>query len=224
MQFGTPKVLFEDNHLIFVYKPHGWLVHGDHTGDESLGDWLKQYIKKKYKKPGEAFLGTVHRLDRPVGGVMVFARTSKALERMNKLFSDKNINKVYRALIPAVPKPDSGTLINWIKKDESKNKVEVSDIEKSREWKRAETRYKYIGQVDNYYEFELLPITGRSHQLRAQMANIGYPIAGDLKYGSRFKLSDGNIALKCISLSFVHPVTKENLEIKLNKVNWSGQI
>ena len=225
MQFGIPKVLYEDNHLIFVYKPHGWLVHGDHTGDSSLGDWLKQYIKAKYNKPGEVFLGTIHRLDRPVGGVMVFARTSKALERMNKLFADKTVSKVYRALVSG-KKPEhlEATMINWLRKDENKNRVEVSEIDKGAEWKKAETKYKVIGAVKNLFEVELNPLTGRSHQLRAQLANIGLPIAGDLKYGSKIKLEDGNIALQCISLSFAHPVTKEHIEVRLNKIKWSEQL
>lgn len=224
MQFGTPKILYEDNHLIFVNKPPGWLVHGDYTKDDSIGDWIKIYIKEKYNKPGDVFLGTVHRLDRPVGGVMVFARTSKALERMNKLFADKKVVKTYRALIFGKPTNESGVLVNWIKKDVEKNKVEISDTELSKDWKRAETHYKLIGQNNGLYEIELNPITGRSHQLRVQLANIGHPIAGDLKYGSKIKLEDGNIALQCISLSFIHPVSKEVIEVKLNKIQWSEQL
>lgn len=221
MQSGIPEILYEDNHLIIVYKPHGWLVHGDHTKDESLGDWLKLFIKKKYQKPGEVFLGTIHRLDRPVGGIMVFARTSKALERMNKLFSEKKVKKVYQAIIAKKPEKEKGVLLNWIWKNSKKNKVELSEFQANHEWKQAETHYQIIGNYGKFQLIQLIPITGRSHQLRAQLAYIGLPIIGDLKYGSKINIPDGNLALQCVSLSFQHPVTKVELEIKLKKIKWN---
>ncbi len=221
MQTGTPEILYEDNHLIFVYKPHGWLVHGDYTKDASLGDWLKKYIKQKYKKPGDVFLGTIHRLDRPVGGVMVFARTSKSLERMNKLFAEKKVRKVYQALIQKKPIPEKGVLKNWLLKNSEKNRVELSPTQINADWKIAETHYQYLKPYKKFEVIELIPVTGRSHQLRAQLALIGLPIVGDLKYNSKVNAPDGNIALQCISLSFDHPVTKIELTIKLKKLHWN---
>ncbi|HMG16316.1 MAG TPA: RNA pseudouridine synthase, partial [Saprospiraceae bacterium] len=162
MQTGTPEILYEDNHLIFVYKPHGWLVHGDHTKDASLGDWLKKYIKDKYKKPGDVFLGTIHRLDRPVAGVMVFARTSKSLERMNKLFAEKKVKKIYQALIQKKPAPEKGILLNWLWKNSEKNRVELSATQINPDWKQAETHYHYIKAYTKFQLIELIPVTGRS--------------------------------------------------------------
>ncbi len=221
MQQGEPEILYEDNHLIAVNKPHGWLVHGDKTSDFTVGDWLKNYIKQKYNKPGDVFLGTVHRLDRPVGGVMIFARTSKSLERMNKMFASKLVKKKYQAIIDKIPQPEEQTLIHWLRKNPDTNKVDVSNIEKSKEYKLSETKYKLAGAYKKYFLVDLEPVTGRSHQLRAQMSYVGYPIIGDLKYGSNKKCDDGNIALKCISLCFEHPVKKELLNIMLPEIVWN---
>lgn len=221
MQQGTPTIIYEDNHLIVVNKPHGWLVHGDKTKDLTIGDWLKDYIKKKYHKPGDVFLGTVHRLDRPVGGLMVFARTSKALERLNKLFATKSVKKEYVALIQNEPSSGSGTLIHWLLKNPKSNKVDVSLTQIDGQWKQAVTNYKITGSFKKYLKVELEPVTGRSHQLRAQLSFIKCPIVGDLKYGSKTKCMDENIALKCVGLSFVHPVTKEDFSVKIENIEWN---
>lgn len=221
MQKGTPLILYEDNHLLVVNKPHGWLVHGDKTSDETIGEWLKKYLKQKYNKPGDVFLGTVHRLDRPVGGVMIFTRTSKSLERLNKLFAEKKVKKQYYALIEKKPITEKGSLIHYLYKNAEKNTVEVSTFEKNKDYKLSQTNYNYIGTYKNFYLVELEPVTGRSHQLRAQLSYIGYPIAGDLKYGSKIRCTDGNIALKCVSLSFIHPVKKEPVQFILPEIEWN---
>lgn len=221
MQQGTPNIFFEDNHIIIVDKPHGWLVHGDKTNDQTIGDWLKQYIKQKYNKPGDVFLGTVHRLDRPVGGLMVFARTSKSLERLNQSFVDKHVKKYYQALVQNCPEKLSAYLVHWLRKEEVRNSVELRNDAAGQEWKKAETNYQVLGKYNQYFLIALEPITGRKHQLRAQMASIGSPIVGDLKYGSKIRCSDGNIALKCTGLEFIHPVKKERLCFKLDKPDWN---
>ena len=204
------EILFEDNHLLAINKETGMLVQGDETGDKPLVEMAKEFIKSKYNKPGEVFLGVVHRLDRPVSGIVVFARTSKALSRMNELFRDRETEKVYWALTDSKPTPPEDTLIHWLSKDEKKNKTTVF----SRETKgalKSELGYTLIGASGGNYLLEVRPITGRSHQIRAQLAAVGCSILGDLKYGSTFQTGDGSIALHARQLTFVHPVRKESL-------------
>jgi 23S rRNA pseudouridine1911/1915/1917 synthase len=205
-----PDVVYEDNHLLVVNKPAGMLAQGDRTGDPTLLDVCKDYIAKKYQKPGKVFLGLVHRLDRPVGGVVVLARTSKALRRLNTLFKNREVQKMYRAITDKKPDRDAGTLIHWIAKDGHKNKVHV--YRKPKEGAlECELHYTLRIHRNGLYLIEVLPVTGRPHQIRAQLAAIGCPILGDVKYGSAAPISDGNIALYACSLTLMHPVKKEKL-------------
>jgi 23S rRNA pseudouridine1911/1915/1917 synthase len=206
------KVLFEDNHLIVVNKLPGQLVQGDKTGDAPLGDLIKEYIKIKYNKPGEVFLGVVHRIDRPVSGIVIFARTSKALARMNELFREKKVDKTYWAVVKNKPPEDTGSLIHFLKKDEAKNKSKAYDHEVKNS-QRSWLDYKLLGKSDNYYLLEVNPHTGRHHQIRVQLASMGCPIKGDVKYGFDRTNEDGSIHLHARSIQFMHPVKGE--EIKL---------
>jgi 23S rRNA pseudouridine1911/1915/1917 synthase len=205
------KILYEDNHLLVINKVPGALVQGDETGDRTLADEAKAYIKQRYKKPGEVFLGVVHRLDRPVSGVVVFARTSKALSRMNELFRDRQTEKVYWAKVEQVPATQEGTLVHWLRKDEKKNKTTVFNRETKGALK-SELSYRVLAPRDGHL-LEIRPLTGRSHQIRAQLAAIGSPIFGDVKYGSSRETGDGSIALHARQLTFVHPVKRETLSI-----------
>ena len=207
------EVLFEDNHLLAINKAAGMLVQGDETGDIPLVELCKQYIKKKYDKPGEVFLGVVHRLDRPVSGVVVFARTSKALTRMNELFRSREMQKIYWAIADQRPSPPEGHLVHWRRKDVKKNKTTACRKE-TKEAQLSELWYKLISKKGIRYLTEVRPLTGRSHQIRVQLADIGCPILGDLKYGSGVATGDGSIALHARSLSFVHPVKKEIIFIE----------
>lgn len=203
------QIVFEDNHLLVVNKPGGALVHGDKTGDRTLLDQAKHYLKKKYNKPGNVFLQPCHRLDRPVSGTLIFARTSKAVDRMNKLFRDKRIEKKYWAVTDKCPGDLEGTVEGlMLLKDRKKNLVHVVDRHSNA--KSSSTHYRLIGQYAKYYLWELEPVTGRSHQLRVTMKHLGMPILGDLKYGHSKGL-DSSIALHCRSLRFVHPVNKEEV-------------
>lgn len=204
------QVLYEDNHLIIVNKKGGMLVQGDKTGDKTLGDWVKEYIKEKYDKPGDVFLGIPHRIDRPVSGIVVLARTSKALERMNQLFKTRKIQKTYWAIVKRKPAEDEGKLVHWLKKDGSKNLVTAHD-EPVDGAQRAETRYKVMGKLNDHWLLEVNPITGRPHQIRVQLASMGCPIRGDIKYGFPRKDPDKNIHLHARRIYFVHPVKKEPL-------------
>jgi len=206
------QVLYEDNHLLIINKPAGVLVQGDITGDIPLVEMAKAYIGKKYGKPGDVFLGVVHRLDRPVSGVVVFARTSKALERMNALFRNKETQKTYWAIVTTRPTQPEGTLVHWLVKDEKKNKTTAYSYETTNGL-RSELNYKVIDNKKGLYLVEVNPITGRSHQIRVQLASMGCPIAGDVKYGSDVSSPDGSIALHARKLSFIHPVKKEPLTI-----------
>lgn len=206
------EVLYEDNHLLAINKPTGLLVQGDETGDKPLVEEAKDYIKAAYQKPGDVFLGVVHRLDRPVSGVVVFARTSKALARMNELFRDRRTEKIYWALVEKRPASPAGTLVHWLQKDEKKNKTTVFRQETPGAL-RSELEYSLLHSAGGVHLLEVRPVTGRSHQIRAQLSAMGCPIHGDLKYGAGSATGDGSIALHARSLSFVHPVRKEAVTI-----------
>jgi 23S rRNA pseudouridine1911/1915/1917 synthase len=206
------QVLFEDNHIIIVSKRAGDITQGDKTGDKPLSDVVKEYVKDKYNKPGLVFIGTVHRLDRPTSGIVIFARTSKALERLNKMLRDKVIHKTYWALVKNPPKKTSDTLINFLKKDTKKNKsfVYKKEIEGS---KNAILHYTVIKKLENYFLIEIDLETGRHHQIRTQLSHIGSAIKGDLKYGFPRSNKDGSISLHARKIKFTHPVSKEEIQI-----------
>ncbi len=210
-----PEILYEDNHLIAVYKRSSDLAQGDKSGDISLDTEVKEYIATKYKKKGDVFLGVVHRLDRPVSGVVLFARTSKALARMNELFRDREVTKIYLAIIRERPPEDEGTLTHYLKKNETQNKTYVYDTEVKGS-KEAKLTYRIVGRSDRYYLLEIKLLTGRHHQIRAQLAKIGCPVKGDLKYGFSRSNEDGSISLLARRLEFVHPVRKEKVVITAN--------
>ncbi len=206
------NILFEDNHLIALNKMPGEIVQGDKTGDKPMSEVIKDYLKEKLQKPGSAFIGVVHRIDRPVSGIVIFAKTSKALVRMNELFREKKIKKTYWAVVKNKPPEESGTLIHYLKKDEAKNKSKAYDHEVSgslRSW----LDYKVIGQSDNFYLIEVAPETGRHHQIRVQLAAIGCQIKGDLKYGFPRSNADGSIHLHARKIEFIHPVRKESISL-----------
>ncbi len=203
------NVLFEDNHLLVINKPVGTLVQGDETGDKPLVEICKEYIKEKYQKPGDVFLGVVHRLDRPVSGVVVFARTSKALERMNELFRNKETQKTYWALVANKPPHQEGTLVHWLIKDEKKNKTTAYKKDHP-EGLRSELSYQLLSQKSGLFLLEVKPITGRSHQIRVQLASLGCPIVGDVKYGFETPNDDASICLHARQLKFIHPVKKDS--------------
>ena len=206
------QILYEDNHLIAINKPAGVLVQGDATGDEPLVELVKHYIKDKYNKPGAVFLGVVHRLDRPVSGVVVFARTSKALSRMNALFQKRETKKIYWALVENEPPSTQGTLIHWLVKDESKNKTTAYSKEHP-QGLRSELNYEVKKKKNGYYLVEVNPVTGRPHQIRVQLSTMKCPIVGDLKYGFDKPNADGSICLHARELSFIHPVSKIPVKI-----------
>ncbi|HNW57057.1 MAG TPA: RluA family pseudouridine synthase [Bacteroidales bacterium] len=206
------EILYEDNHLIAVYKKSSDLTQGDKTGDESLDNEIKKYISEKYKKPGDVFLGIVHRLDRPVSGVILYARTSKALERMNEMFREKQVKKIYLAIVKERPPEDEATITHFIKKNEQQNKSYVFDNEVKGS-KQASLTYRLKGRSEKYYLLEVELHSGRHHQIRAQLAKIGCPIKGDLKYGFPRSNEDGGISLFARSLEFIHPVRKEKITI-----------
>jgi 23S rRNA pseudouridine1911/1915/1917 synthase len=205
-------VLYEDNHIIVVNKPGGLLVQGDNTGDETLTDIVKLYLKKKYNKPGNVFVGLVHRLDRPVSGVVLLAKTSKALERLNKQFRERKIYKKYWAVVKRRPKEEKGKLVNYLVKNGEKNVVTSYDKPVDGSLK-AELNYTVLGKLNDHYLLEVNPITGRPHQIRVQLAAMGCPIRGDLKYGFHKPNFDANINLHAKELIFDHPVTKEKHKI-----------
>ncbi len=206
------QVIYEDNHLIAVNKRVGDIVQGDKTGDLPLSEHVKAYIAKKYDKPGAVFLGVIHRLDRPTTGVVVFARTSKALTRMNKLFAGKETRKIYWALVGKAPEKEQGTLVHWLKRNPRQNKSYAYDKEVA-DSKRAEMDYSIKKKLDRYTLLEIELKTGRHHQIRAQLAALGCPIKGDLKYGFERSNPDGGIHLHARSLGFEHPVKKEWLQL-----------
>lgn len=206
------QVLHEDNHLIIVNKRAGDIVQGDKTGDKPLSDVVKEYIKAKYNKPGAVFLGTVHRLDRPTSGVVIYARTSKALERLNKMLREKTIQKTYWAVVKNQPKKSTDTLINFLKKNPKNNKSTsyLKEIDGS---KKAILHYQILKKLDNYSLLEIDLETGRHHQIRVQLSNIGSTIKGDLKYGAKRSNKDGSIHLHARKIEFIHPVNKELIKI-----------
>ena len=218
------QILHEDNHLIIVNKRVGDIVQGDKTGDKPLSDVVKEYIKDKFNKPGEVFLGVVHRLDRPTTGIVVFARTTKALTRMNELFSNRETQKTYWAIVKNKPENLEAKLIHYLKRNE-KNNTSKAHLKEVPESKLASLDYKIITELNNYYALEINLYTGRHHQIRAQLAAINCPIKGDLKYGFDRSNPDGGIHLHARKLVFIHPVTKENLEIIApvpNDVIWNA--
>lgn len=202
------QVVFEDNHLLIVNKRPGILVQGDATGDKCLLDILKDYIKLKYGKPGDVFLNPVHRLDRPVSGLVVFARTSKALERMNEIFRKREVQKSYWAVVRRKPSESKGKLVHWLVKDEKRN-LTTAHAHEVPGSQRAELTYRWLGEVNKFHLLEVTPVTGRPHQIRVQLAALGSPIRGDVKYGYDRANSDQNINLHARRLFFTHPVKKE---------------
>ena len=206
------EVLFEDNHLIVVNKKSGDIVQGDKTGDKPLSEVVKEYIKDKYNKPGNVFLGVVHRLDRPTTGIVVFARTSKALERFNKMLRDKTVNKTYWAIVKNKPEKEIDTLTGFLKKNPKNNKS-TSYTSEIKDSKKAILHYKLIKSLNNYHLLEVDLETGRHHQIRCQLSAIGSPIKGDLKYGFDRSNKDASIHLHARNINFAHPVTKEAITI-----------
>jgi len=206
------EILYEDNHLIAINKVAGDLVQGDQTGDKPLVEKVKSYIKKKYHKPGAIFLGVIHRLDRPTSGVVLFARTSKALSRMNKQFNHRKTEKTYWAIVGLDISPSNTSLTHWLKRNTKMNKSFAHDRE-IQESKKAVLHYKKIKKLDRYAVLEIRLETGRHHQIRCQLTHIGFPIKGDLKYGAKRSNPDGSIDLHARSLAVDHPTTKERIKI-----------
>ncbi len=206
------NVLYEDNHLIIVNKAAGEIVQGDKTSDKPLSEMVKEYLKVKYNKPGNVFCGVTHRLDRPTSGVVVFAKTSKALSRLNEMFKKGQMDKTYWAIVKKHPAKEEDTLTHYLIKTERNNKSTAYDTEKPNT-KKAVLHYKLIASSDNYYLLEVDLETGRHHQIRCQLSKIGSPIKGDLKYGAERSNPDGSISLHARSISFVHPVSKEEISI-----------
>lgn len=204
--------LYEDNHVIVVYKEVGEIVQGDKTGDLPLSYTVKEWLKEKYQKPGNVFLGVVHRLDRPVAGLVVFAKTSKALSRLNDLFRKGEVHKTYWAIVQHEPAEAEGLLTNWLARNERQNKTYAYDHEVAGS-KKAMLRYKVIGRSDRYVLLEIHLLTGRHHQIRTQLAHIGCPIKGDLKYGAPRSNPDGGISLLSHRVAFVHPVSKQPIDV-----------
>ena len=206
------EIVYEDNHLIIVYKHSGEIVQGDKTGDVPLSEDVKCYLKEKYQKPGNVFLGVVHRLDRPVAGLVVFAKTSKALTRLNKMFRDGEVHKTYWAITKNLPPQSEGTLTDWLVRNEKQNKSYAYDHEVPHS-KKAILKYRLIGQSDHYCLLEVNLMTGRHHQIRCQLAHMGCPIKGDLKYGAQRSNPDGSICLLAHHVEFVHPVSKQLISL-----------
>jgi 23S rRNA pseudouridine1911/1915/1917 synthase len=216
-----PSVIFEDNHLLVLNKPAGWLVQADRTGDVTLTDWGKEYLKKKYDKPGAVFLHPVHRIDRPVSGAVIFARTDKALGRLTTLFREKKVQKYYLALVPKAPPQPQGQLRHFLLKDEARNVVQAFP-KPYRDAKESVTQYELEGKKEKGFLLKITPLTGRPHQIRVQLAAMGCPILGDLKYGAPAALPDASIALHCFRMEFMHPVKQEPLvvEAPLPETEW----
>ncbi len=217
------QVLYEDNHIIAVNKRPSDIVQGDKTGDTPLSDFAKKYLKEKYNKQGEVFVGTVHRIDRPVSGIVLFAKTSKALSRLNAMFQTKEIQKTYWAVVKNKPKNTSGKLIHYLRKNEAKNMSKGYEKETPGAL-RSELEYELICSLDNYHLLEVKPLTGRHHQIRVQLSAMGCPIKGDLKYGFDRSNKDASIHLHARKIEFIHPVKKEPVVIIApppNEVLWN---
>jgi 23S rRNA pseudouridine1911/1915/1917 synthase len=212
MNFTSDRILFEDNHLIAVNKTNHDIVQSDNTGDEPLIEQIRSYIKQRDKKPGNVYLEVIHRIDRPVSGVVLFAKTSKVLPRMNKLFHDGLVKKIYWAVVKNMPPKESGSLLHHLIRNSKQNKSYVYDTPKP-ESKEAKLNYRVMGKTSTYFLLEIELITGRHHQIRSQLAKIGCPIKGDLKYGFPRSNPDGGIHLHSRRVSFTHPVSKEEVEI-----------
>lgn len=204
------KIVYEDNHVIIASKRSGEIVQGDKTGDRTLADDVKEYIKEKYAKPGNVFLGVTHRLDRPVWGLVVFAKTSKALARLNDMFRNGEVHKTYWAICQNAPAEPKATLTHWITRNEKQNKSYAYDREVPGS-KKAVLHYRTISRSERYTLVEIELMTGRHHQIRCQLAKIGCPIKGDLKYGARRSNPDGSISLLARKVEFIHPVSKERI-------------
>jgi len=205
-------VLYEDNHIIAVNKSSSEIVQGDKTGDQPLSETIKLYLKEKYNKPGDVFLGVVHRLDRPVSGVVLFAKTSKALTRLNEMFRTQEIKKTYWAIVKEKPEQPEGRLEHYLTRNEKQNKSMAYDKPRS-DAKKAALSYRMIAQSDTYYLLEVQLETGRHHQIRCQLAKMGCPIKGDLKYGFPRSNPNGGISLHARSIEFIHPVSKEFIQL-----------
>jgi len=208
----TPEILYEDNHLIIVNKKPSDIVQGDKTGDTPLSEHIKIFLKEKYNKPGDVFLGVTHRIDRPVSGIVIFAKTSKALARINEMFKGKEIHKTYWAVVKNHPPKDHDLLVHYLKKTEANNKSKAYEKEINGALK-SELEYTVLCSSDNYHLLEINPITGRHHQIRVQLAAIGCPIKGDLKYGFNRSNPDASIHLHSRKVTFIHPVKQETITI-----------
>lgn len=206
------EVLYEDNHLIVINKQSGDIVQGDKTGDKPLPDFVKGYLREKYNKPGNVFCGVIHRLDRPVSGIVLFAKTSKALSRMNQLFRDKEIQKTYWALVESKPIKTSDRLENYLLKNQQKNKSRVY-LKPGNGALKATLDYQVLKSLDRYTLLEVKPITGRHHQIRVQLSHMGSVIKGDLKYGAKRSNKDASISLHAREINFIHPIKKEPIKI-----------
>ena len=207
------RVVYEDNHIIIVHKESGEIVQGDKTGDMPLSDTVKDYIKTKYNKPGNVFLGVVHRLDRPVAGLVVFARTSKALTRLNEMFRKGEVEKTYWAITTQCPETEEGDLVHWLVRNERQNKSYAYEREVPQS-KKAHLHYRVIAHSERYHLVEVRLFTGRHHQIRCQLAHIGCPIKGDLKYGAPRSNPDGSISLLSRHIQFIHPVSKTPISVQ----------
>lgn len=205
------RIIYEDNHLIAVTKKSGEIVQGDKTGDKPLSEEIKSYLKTKYKKPGNVFLGTIHRLDRPTSGIVLFAKTSKSLSRMNELFKNKKVQKTYFAVTEDMPNKGKGVIISLLKKNQKQNKSYITKLD---DGKKSELEYELIEKLQNYFLIKVKPKTGRHHQIRVQLSSIGCKIKGDVKYGAKRANKDKSICLHSYSISFVHPVKNELINLK----------
>ena len=214
------EIIYEDNHIVVVNKRAGEIVQGDKTGDKPLSEMVKEYLKEKYNKPGNVFCGVVHRIDRPVSGLVIFARTSKALERLNRMLRNGEIHKTYRAVVEGHPYQEDGLLENWLVSDGRINKTFVTGKDNP-DAKLSKLEYRTIENGDRYSLLEINLLTGRKHQIRAQLAAIGHPIRGDLKYGAKRSNKDGGISLQAYRIRFVHPVSKEEIDISIPSIEIS---
>ena len=206
-------VIYEDNHIIVVNKSASEIVQGDKTGDTPLSETVKSYLKEKYQKPGNVFIGVTHRLDRPVSCLVIFAKTSKALSRLNDMFRTGNVHKVYWAIVKNRPTHEEGLLEHWLVRNEKQNKSYAYDRE-VKDSKKAALKYKVIAHSENYHLLEIQLMTGRHHQIRCQLAKMGCPIKGDLKYGAARSNPDGSISLHARRVSFIHPVSKQEIHLE----------